>query len=264
MNKARRTLIQMDSSSVIKAMIERIKTLSSLDHRLTKGELRELFVSDVLKKFLSTQFDIGSGIIINHRGDQSKQTDIVIYDKRILPPFIKEQSIGVYPAESVIATLEVKSNLRRKDLESAESAAKHLHNTVYNSEGYLYQSYPLLNYKPLCGIIAFYGTGARELSAADAGQIWLNDNIVHLFLICITGKYSWAKVGTPKPNWGIRKGDKNTHEEVKRIISILLDNIRTLSELRLAALSLADTHYDWLSIYLRDQDSIRDFFNKPR
>jgi len=262
MKKAKRTLIQKDSSSVIGGMLERIDTISAMDHRLTKGELRELFVSGVLKKFLSSQFDIGSGIIINHKGDQSKQTDIVIYDTRILPPFIKEQSIGVYPAESVIATLEVKSNLRKKDLESAESAASHLHSVVYDSSGYLYKNYPLLKYKPLCGVIAFYGTGAKELSTDETGKEWLKKNIEHLFLICIANKYSWAKVGSPTSTWGIKKGDRRTHEETKRIITILLDNIRTLGEKRLAALSLGEVHYDWLSIYLRDQEAIRAHFDR--
>ncbi len=262
MTRAKRTLIQKDSSSVIGGMLERIETISGMDHRLTKGELRELFVSGVLKKFLSSQFDVGSGIIINHRGDQSKQTDIVIYDRRILPPFIKEQSIGVYPAESVIATLEVKSHLRKKDLESAESAANHLHSVVYGSRGYLYKNYPLLMYKPLCGVIAFYGKGAKELSAVETGKAWLNENIVYLFLICIANKYSWAKVGSPTPTWGIKEGDRRTHEETKRIVTILLDNIRTLGEKRLAALSLSETHYDWLSIYLRDQEAIRAHFDE--
>lgn len=262
MTKISRTLIQQDSSAVINGMLERIKTISALDHSLTKGELRELFVTGVVKKFLSNQFDIGSGIIINHRGDQSKQTDIVIYDKRILPPFIKEQSLGVYPAESVVATLEVKSYLRKKDLESAELAANHLHNVVYDSHGYIYKKYPLLKYKPLCGVIAFYGKGAKELTEVETGKKWLSENIVHLFLICIAGIFSWAKVGMPDPTWGVTKGDKKTHEEIKRIISILLDNIRTLSEKRLSALLLSKIHYDWLSVYVRDQEAIRDFFRE--
>jgi hypothetical protein len=57
----------------------------------------------------------------------------------------------------VASPLEVKSNLRKKDLESAESAANHLHSVVYDSSGYLCKNYPLLSYKPLCGVIAFYG-----------------------------------------------------------------------------------------------------------
>ena len=127
--------------------------------------------------------------------------------------------------------------MRKKDLESAELAANHLHSVVYDSRGYLYENYPLLMYKPLCGVIAFYGRGAKELSADETGKAWLKKNIEHLFLICITNKYSWAKVGSPTFTWGIKKGDRRTHEETKRIITILLDNIRTLGEKRLSALS---------------------------
>ena len=59
-----RTLIQKYSSSIIRGLVERALDLSKLDHRVTKGELRELFVSNTLKVFLTKQFDIGSGIII--------------------------------------------------------------------------------------------------------------------------------------------------------------------------------------------------------
>jgi uncharacterized protein DUF6602 len=62
-----RTLIQQYSSSIIRGLMGRIKSLTHLDHRLTKGELRELFISEVLKSFLTKQFDIGSGVIINQK-----------------------------------------------------------------------------------------------------------------------------------------------------------------------------------------------------
>jgi hypothetical protein len=239
-------------------MLERVKGLSSLNHKLTKGELKELFVSAILRRFLPIQFDIGTGIIVNHRGDQSRQTDVVIYDNRVMPPFIKEQAIGVYPAESVIAVLEVKSLLRKKELLSAETSAVQLYDTVYNPAGF-YRGYSPEPYKPLCGIIGFQGNGCKELSDQEAGAAWLSEHISHLFLICVADRYGWAKVGSPTPTWGFKKADE-THEEVKRFIAILLDNIRTRSEARYQ--QLARTHYDWLSIYLRDQKEIRDYFEK--
>ena len=254
----KRTLIQKDSSSLIEGMLERIKGLSSLDHRLTKGELKELFISKILKHFLPVQFDVGTGIIINHRGDQSKQIDVVIYDNRILPPFIKEQAIGVYPAESVIAVLEIKSSLGKGELLSAEAFAAQLCDKVYDPGGF-YRGYSPFPYIPLCGIIGFRGNGCKELSGQEGGGKWLNENIERIFLICITDKYCWAKVGSPSPTWRMREADKKTHEETKKFIAILLDNIRTSSEKRYRL--LADKHYDWLSIYLRDQQEIRDYFD---
>lgn len=259
--KPRRTLIQQDSSSVVHAMLQRVKGLSSLHHKLTEGELKELFVSRILRQFLPTQFDIGTGIIVNHRGDQSRQTDIVIYDNRVMPPFIKEQAIGVYPAESVIAVLEVKSLLRKKELLLAEGAAAELYHNVYDSTGF-YQGYPSEPYKPLCGIIGFRGSGPKELRDEEIGITWLNDHLRHLFLICIADKYSWAKVGYPTAIWRLERAEPETHEEVKRFIAILLDNIRTHSEVRYR--KLARKHNDWLSIYLRDQDEIREYFEKNR
>lgn len=257
-HKTKRTLIQKDSSSLVEGMLARVKGLS-LGHKLTEGELKELFVSNILRQFLPIQFDIGSGIIVNHRGDQSNQTDIVMYDNRIMPPFIKEQAIGVYPAESVIAVLEVKSCLRKKELLSAETSAVQLHDKVYDPAGF-YKGYSPEPYRPLCGIIGFRGNGCRELSDQKTGATWLSEHIEHLFLICITEKYCWGKVGSPTPTWRFRKADPKTHEETKKFVAILRDNIRSCSEARYQ--KLARNHYDWLSIYLRDQEEIREYFEK--
>ena len=120
------TLIKKYSTSVVRDFIDRANNLKELKHELTKGELKELFVSRVLRSFLPSQFDIGSGIVVNSAAEQSRQTDIVIYDNRIMPPFIKEQSLGVFPVHSVIATVEIKTKLSVAELRDSEEAAKTL------------------------------------------------------------------------------------------------------------------------------------------
>jgi hypothetical protein len=244
-----RTLIQKYSSSIIRGLIERALDLSKLDHRVTKGELRELFVSNTLKAYLTKQFDVGSGIIINQKGKQSNQTDIIIYDNRVLPPFIKEQQIGVYPAESVIATIEVKSNLTKPELLKSEEAAKKLYEKVYDPESSIYKDFKY--FKPLCSTIGFYGSGARELSNKSKGEIWLKQKIKCLSLIGLINKYSWIKM--PK-GWVYCACDKKTNEEIKRFIAVLLDNIRTHSERRLRLITSNDKyekHRDLLGCYIR-------------
>lgn len=89
-----------------------------------------MFLSDLLRPFLTHDFGLGSGIIVNQKGKESRQTDIIVYDKNIIPPFIKESHIGVYPAESVIVTIEVKSNLRKDSISGTESALRHLYEVV--------------------------------------------------------------------------------------------------------------------------------------
>ena len=83
------------TSAIIKGLIGEADALKKLNHKSLKGQLRELLATRLLAKLLTIQFGIGSGVIINQLGMQSPQTDIIIYDRRILPPFIEEQRIGL-------------------------------------------------------------------------------------------------------------------------------------------------------------------------
>jgi hypothetical protein len=231
---------------MVAGMIGKIEASTHLSHRLTKGELRELFLCDLLSPFLTAQFDVGTGIIINQRGDQSRQTDIILYDKRILPPFIQERHLGVYPAESVVATIEVKTTITKAEVLKAEQSARLLHEKVYAKEAGIYQDYDRI--RPLCGLIGCYGRGLQELHQ-QGGVPWLESNITHIFAICLLGKCSWCKLA--KKGW--TQSLKTQHfEETKRFIAIFIDNVRTHAELRLQWMSQF-SHKDWLSAYIRDQ-----------
>ena len=231
---------------MVAGMIAKIDASAHLSHRLTKGELRELFLCDLLNPFLTAQFDIGTGIVINQRGDQSRQTDIIVYDKRILPPFIHERHLGVYPAESVVATIEVKSTLTKREVLKAEQSATLLHEKIYAKEAGIYQDYDRI--RPLCGLIGFYGQGLPELNQ-QGGVAWLESNIAHIFTICLLGKYSWCKL--TKEGW--TRSLKSEHfEETKRFVAVFIDNLRTHAESRLQWMSQF-RHKDWLSAYIREQ-----------
>ena len=242
-----KNLIKRYSSAIIGGLVSKISASSPLNHRLTKGELRELFVTNILKSFLTKQFDIGTGIIINQKEEQSNQTDIIIYDNRILPPFIKEQHIGVYPAESVVGVIEVKSKLDRDSIISSEKSAKRLIETIYNPKASIYGDYEYI--RPLCATIGFYGTGSTEIRDIEKGKSWLIKNIKHNFAICLIGKFSWMNLQSS----GWAKSDKEDNfEETKRFIAVFLDNLRTRSEVKIQHMSQF-AHKDWLSVYIRDQ-----------
>lgn len=242
------TLIQQFASSVMRGMLERAETLSGLRHDLLKGELRELFVSTVLRSFLTAQFDIGSGVVVNQRGEESDQTDIIIYENTILPPLIRAQHLGVYPAECVLATVEIKSWLTRRELLKSEASARKVHEHIYSTEASIYPNdrFP----KPRCAVFGFYGTGAKELSAQGRGAQWLDENIKNLTYVALARRYSWIHM--LRQGWVRRGADPESCEEIKRFISVLLDNVRTCSQMRLA--TMARKHRDWLSVYLRTQD----------
>lgn len=241
-------LIKRYSSAIIKGLACKVSASSPLNHRLTKGELRELFVTNVLASFLTKQFDTGTGIIVNQKEEQSNQTDIIIYDNRILPPFIKEQHIGVYPAESVVGVIEVKSALDKKAILDSEKSAKILQDTIYNPSSSFYRDYR--DMKPLSATIGFYGIGSQELADQEKGKKWLQTNVQYNFALCLIGKFSWLKLGNK--GW-VRSANNFNFEETKRFIAVFLDNLRTVSELRLRRLS-ESPHKDWIGIYIRDQN----------
>lgn len=243
-------LIKRYSTSMVEGLVGKVSASSPLQHKLTKGELRELFVTNLLSPFLTSQFDIGSGIIINQKEEQSDQTDIIIYDNRILPPFIKEQHIGVFPAECVIGVIEVKTNLRKDAVIRTEASAKKLCEKIYNPASNIYgEKLPL----PLCATIAFYGKGSF-LKNNDIGRVWLGSNCRYILYLCLVGKFSWIRLS--ECGWAFSERIDN-FEETKRFIAVYLDNLRTISELRLNHLSQF-AHKDWLSIYIRDQDLFRE------
>lgn len=233
-----RTLIQKHSTTIVRNLADLVHSISDLSHPLTKGELRELFVSNVLSLFLTQQFSVGTGVVVNSKGEESNQTDIIVYDNRILPPFINQQNIGVYPAESVIATIEVKSEFKGKDIKESEKKAANLCNCFSRKE------------KPLCAVFGLTGDPLKRMSDAIKGKRWIKDHVKHIFAICHMGHYCWMNV-TSK-GWRVALHDDN-YEEVKRFMAVLIDNIRTKSAKKLEILN---KHRDWISNYIRDKSAL--------
>ena len=83
------------------------------------GSAREFFVRRILRSILPPAVHIGSGRVIGDKAEEeSKQIDVVLYDPRC--PFLEtEPGIGLYFAEGVIATIEVKSTLTKPILKDA-------------------------------------------------------------------------------------------------------------------------------------------------
>jgi hypothetical protein len=94
-----------------------------ISHNGEKGSLRETFIRQIVLSLLPNHFGIGSGIIVDFNGRESSQSDIIIYDKRLLPPIFEDVGRGIYPIDAVIRVLEVKSTLDNAGIIQAISAA---------------------------------------------------------------------------------------------------------------------------------------------
>ncbi len=62
---------------------------------------------------------MAQGFIFSSDGEVSNQTDLIIYDKLWSCPFYRQNTSKLFAVESVYATIEVKTNLERRDIEDA-------------------------------------------------------------------------------------------------------------------------------------------------
>jgi len=95
-------------------------------HSLHKGTPREAFIREFLESHLNSTVAIGTGEIIDFQsqpGGKRNQFDIVIY-KRNYPRLDFGGGVNGFLAESVVATIEVKTTLDKPGIEQAVRAAR--------------------------------------------------------------------------------------------------------------------------------------------
>src|SRR5579862_202739 len=101
------------AQSRIELALSQSEDASELTHPGLKGRAREVFIKDLLTPFLSPNLGTCTGVVVDSHGGSSEQIDIIIYDKTLIPSLLFTGEDGVVPFESVLATIEVKSELTR-------------------------------------------------------------------------------------------------------------------------------------------------------
>jgi hypothetical protein len=92
-------------------------------HQGVKGEGNEVILRDLITRFIPRRYGVGTGVVIDHEGNQSGQCDIVIYDTFTYPSVLSLRSVHLFPVDLVYATVEVKTTL---DSKSAGEAIKNI------------------------------------------------------------------------------------------------------------------------------------------
>jgi hypothetical protein len=89
-----------------------VKLINNIfEHQGLKGEGNENALKNLLIKFLPKKYGIGTGIVIDRNGKQSKQCDIIIYDNQNYPELLSLTSVKLFPVDLVYAVIEVKTKL---------------------------------------------------------------------------------------------------------------------------------------------------------
>jgi hypothetical protein len=144
------------------SLLEISKIPANTGHSLHKGTPRESFIRTFLQGHLSERVAVGTGEIIDANSkprEQRNQIDIVIY-KRDYPRLDFGGGISGFLAESVVATIEVKSLLDKEELRKAARTAKTikgLSRNVVTSFSAGYQPPSVLSY-----VVAYDGPASME------------------------------------------------------------------------------------------------------
>jgi hypothetical protein len=88
---------------------------SMVKHGGELGGAREALIKGVLNRIIPKTYEIGSGEIIDHLGNHSKQIDIIIA-RSDFPALSLPSGSKVYLVEAVLATIEVKSRVDKTNI----------------------------------------------------------------------------------------------------------------------------------------------------
>ncbi|CAN5286616.1 hypothetical protein BH10ACI1_BH10ACI1_30590 [soil metagenome] len=118
-------MIHAHFAAIENAILATSKIQENSGHTLHKGTPREIFIKNFLSTHLGETVSLGTGEIVdcNSKPKESRnQFDIVIHKKEF-PKLDFQGGISAFVAESVIATIEVKSSLTYEDFYNAFIAA---------------------------------------------------------------------------------------------------------------------------------------------
>lgn len=190
----------------------------SITHSGESGRERELIISNVLDRVLPKSCSIGTGVLVSANGKVSKQMDIVI--SRNDAPVLRHKASNLYFVETVLATIEVKTMLSKKDFSQALDNCRSLPGPMfYNdfpeidgikehkirySEDSFYDSL-----RPQTFIVAFEGNNSPDAYVETLNKkVSENQNYILPYFIC-TDRF----VGFRWDNETLNvKSDNRTHE----------------------------------------------------
>jgi hypothetical protein len=95
------------------------ETRKASGHSGFKGESFEEHFKSFLKKYLPKSLDVSTGMLVDTKGNSSRQLDVIISDGLKTPIFYSSGERRVIPVEGAYVVIEVKANLDTKELANA-------------------------------------------------------------------------------------------------------------------------------------------------
>ena len=85
----------------------------------------------MIKPILPPYVEFGAGKIVDSRGQESSEIDVIIFSRQTLPPLVFEHGFGIYPVEACIYAIEVKSQINSTEIRCTIEKFKSLRSLYY-------------------------------------------------------------------------------------------------------------------------------------
>jgi hypothetical protein len=227
----------------IRYAIAAARAVQPLEHSGVKGAIREVLMADLLRPLLPADVGVATGVLISaFDQQQSGQQDIIVFNKRILPPILFEQGPALVPVEAALVCIEVKSVLTATELRLAHESAKTvlslgMHSGIRDEHGNWVASRPSAVSSILVAVSTDLTVGGKS-EAERYGECLKTEQPV-LAGICILGRASWWRTerviydqpsgkyfkvdGSPiTGGWRQVQGD-DSHSETLELMAGILD-----------------------------------------
>ena len=110
----------------IKTLIQEKDLSKKTDRMPTRGDMLEEAAADLFSRYFPNRCGFGKGCIQDSFGNQSKEVDIVVFDRDSIPPVChgvkardEKRVEGFFPVESLWYVIEVKKTLNNVELKKA-------------------------------------------------------------------------------------------------------------------------------------------------
>jgi hypothetical protein len=110
-------VVQEYWSGVLQRLQAEVDVFARLVHHYgEQGRENEVALSRLLEALVPKRFGVGTGMIIDSLDNYSRQTDIVVFDQADEPAMLAQTTQLLYPIESVLSCIEVKTTLRNDSI----------------------------------------------------------------------------------------------------------------------------------------------------
>jgi hypothetical protein len=87
-----------------------------IEHNGEKGRANELSAARFFERVLPEGIGIGTGMVIDHSGRQSKQCDLIIFERTGHPRLFSQTDTLIHPIDTVLMVIEVKTTLNASEV----------------------------------------------------------------------------------------------------------------------------------------------------